>query len=58
MLESAEVGHQVGKAVFAREEPKLREALLTNQLVEAEDKRFCRVEILRTIVRALERALD
>lgn len=31
MLESAEVGHQVAKAVFAREEPKLREALLANQ---------------------------
>jgi hypothetical protein len=31
MLESAEVGHMVGKAVFARQVPKVREALLTNQ---------------------------
>jgi polyphosphate:AMP phosphotransferase len=31
MLESAEVGHQVAKRVFAREVPKLREALLSNQ---------------------------
>lgn len=31
MLESAEVGHRIAKAVYARQEPKLREALLTNQ---------------------------
>jgi polyphosphate:AMP phosphotransferase len=31
MLESAEVGHRISKAVFARQEPKLREALLANQ---------------------------
>jgi AMP-polyphosphate phosphotransferase len=31
MLESAEVGHKVGKAVFVREVSKVREALLTNQ---------------------------
>ena len=31
MLESAEVGHKVGKALFAREERKLREALLNGQ---------------------------
>jgi AMP-polyphosphate phosphotransferase len=31
MLESAEVGHRIPKALFKREEPKLREALLTNQ---------------------------
>ena len=31
MLESAEVGHKVPKAVFAREVPKVRAALLTNQ---------------------------
>src|SRR4029450_5231316 len=31
MLESAEVGHKVAKSVFAREVPKLREALLANQ---------------------------
>jgi polyphosphate:AMP phosphotransferase len=31
MLESAEVGHTVSKAVFARQVPKVREALLTNQ---------------------------
>ena len=31
MLESAEVGHKVAKATFAREETKLREALLNGQ---------------------------
>ncbi|MEO8751929.1 MAG: polyphosphate:AMP phosphotransferase, partial [Casimicrobiaceae bacterium] len=31
MLESAEVGHRITKALFKREEPKLREALLNNQ---------------------------
>ena len=31
MLESAEVGHRVSKAVYNREEPKLREALLSAQ---------------------------
>ncbi|MFO1323867.1 MAG: polyphosphate:AMP phosphotransferase [Burkholderiales bacterium] len=31
MLESAEVGHRVAKTVYARAEPKLREALLNHQ---------------------------
>jgi len=31
MLESAEIGHRISKQVFAREEPKLREALLNAQ---------------------------
>ena len=31
MLESAEVGHKIAKATFAREETKLREALLNGQ---------------------------
>jgi polyphosphate:AMP phosphotransferase len=31
MLESAEIGHKISKAVYAREEPKLREALLNAQ---------------------------
>src|SRR5450432_4283575 len=31
MLESAEVGHKVAKATYAREETKLREALLNGQ---------------------------
>ena len=31
MLESAEVGHKVAKATYAREEPRLREALLNGQ---------------------------
>ncbi len=31
MLESAEIGHRISKPVFAREEPKLREALLNAQ---------------------------
>ena len=31
MLESAEIGHKVSKAAYAREEPRLREALLNAQ---------------------------
>jgi len=31
MLESAEIGHAISKAAFARQEPKLREALLNAQ---------------------------
>src|SRR5438876_11883677 len=31
MLESAEVGHTIAKAAYAREEPRLREALLNAQ---------------------------
>ena len=31
MLESAEIGHRISKQVYAREEPKLREALLLAQ---------------------------
>ena len=31
MLESAEIGHRVSKQLFAREEPKLREAMLNAQ---------------------------
>jgi polyphosphate kinase 2 (PPK2 family) len=31
MLESAEIGHKISKTVYAREEPKLREALLNAQ---------------------------
>jgi polyphosphate:AMP phosphotransferase len=31
MLESAEIGHRISKRVYAREEPKLREALLNAQ---------------------------
>ena len=31
MLESAEIGHRVSKRIYAREEPKLREALLNTQ---------------------------
>jgi AMP-polyphosphate phosphotransferase len=31
VLESAEIGHKISKAVYAREEPKLREALLDAQ---------------------------
>ena len=31
MLESAEIGHRITKSVYAREEPKLREALLNSQ---------------------------
>src|SRR5213080_1848173 len=31
MLESAEIGHRISKRVYAREEPRLREALLNAQ---------------------------
>ena len=31
MLESAEIGHAIAKAAYAREEPRLREALLNAQ---------------------------
>ncbi len=39
MLESAEVGHQVSKQDYAREEPKLREALLNSQFDLSESRR-------------------
>ncbi len=39
MLESAEIGHRVSKAAYAREEPKLREALLDAQFAMGRDKR-------------------
>ena len=31
MLESAEIGHRIDKKTYAREEPRLREALLNAQ---------------------------
>ncbi len=39
MLESAEVGHKVAKATFAREETRLREALLLGQYELGAEKR-------------------
>jgi polyphosphate:AMP phosphotransferase len=39
MLESAEIGHRVSKRVYAREEPKLREALLNTQYDLAQSRR-------------------
>ncbi len=39
MLESAEVGHRVTKLVYARQEPKLREALLNHQFAMGAAKR-------------------
>ncbi|HEY5863698.1 MAG TPA: polyphosphate:AMP phosphotransferase [Casimicrobiaceae bacterium] len=39
MLESAEIGHVVSKAAFARHEPQLREALLNAQYDLAQEKR-------------------
>jgi AMP-polyphosphate phosphotransferase len=39
MLETAEVGHKVSKAAFAREEPKLREALVLAQFELSQRKR-------------------
>ena len=40
MFESAEVGHKVDKATYAREEPKLREALLNAQFDLAANAKF------------------
>jgi polyphosphate:AMP phosphotransferase len=40
MFESADLEHRVGKAVYRREEPKLREALLEAQYELKKDKRF------------------
>jgi len=40
MFESAEVGHKVDKAQYAREEPKLREALLNAQFDLAQHGKF------------------
>src|SRR5215831_3309144 len=39
MLESAEIGHRISKRVYAREEPKLREALLNAQFDLSQDRR-------------------
>ena len=39
MLESAEIGHEISKRVYAREEPKLREALLNAQYDLSQDGR-------------------
>ena len=40
MFESAELGHKVTKQVYARQEPKLREALLNVQFDLAQAKKF------------------
>ena len=40
MFESAEVGHKVEKAVYAKEEPKLREALLNAQFEDRKSTRL------------------
>ena len=40
MFESAELGHKVTKQVYARQEPKLREALLNAQFDLAQAKKF------------------
>jgi len=39
MLESAEIGHAISKAAYARQEPRLREALLNAQFDLAQAKR-------------------
>jgi polyphosphate:AMP phosphotransferase len=39
MLESAEIGHRIAKGVYAREEPKLRDALLNAQFDLSESGR-------------------
>jgi len=40
MFESAELGHKIDKATYAREEPRLREALLNAQFDLAQAQRF------------------
>jgi len=40
MFESAELGHKVSKQLYARQEPKLREALLNAQFDLAQAKKF------------------
>ena len=40
MFESAELGHKIDKATYAKEEPKLREALLDVQFELAQTKKF------------------
>jgi len=40
MFESAELGHKITKQVYARQEPKLREALLNAQFDLAQAKKF------------------
>ncbi len=40
MFESAELGHKITKQVYARQEPKLREALLNTQFDLAQAKKF------------------
>ncbi len=40
MFESAEIGHQLGKREFKREEPKLRQRLLALQYKLIEDRKF------------------
>src|SRR5436190_24013440 len=39
MLEAAEVGHAISKAVYARQEPRLREALLNAQYDLSQSKK-------------------
>ena len=40
MFESAEIGHKLGKSVFKREEPKLRQRLLALQYKLIEERKF------------------
>src|SRR5579862_125425 len=46
MLESAEIGHKIAKSVYAREEPRLREALLNAQYDVAQAKRGAVIVLL------------
>src|SRR5260221_12423878 len=46
MLKSAEIGHKLSKAVYAREEPKLRDALLDAQFRLSEANRGPVLELL------------
>ena len=46
MFESAEIGHQIDKAIYQREEPKLREALLNAQFDLGQQKRFATLIVI------------
>ena len=51
MLETAEVGHRLDKRTYAREEPKLREALVNAQF-DLAAARTCSIVVLISGVEA------
>src|SRR5262245_19215729 len=49
MFESAELNHDISKAVYKREEPKLRQALLDAQNELAQTRRFAVLVMIRGV---------